>query len=233
MEILSQHRQIIFDRAFGQMLQRHFYLLSHQFPSFDRFEGSISTYNRHRYEIVISYNFFCSCRRFSLDYVCKHLLFVLKRIFNVNLYSFDLRLAIMQYHQLTLEDLERIFHGQIRRICPMATPTLSNDKLPFTLKRQSIDGQDVCPICFERLLLTKKNLLTCFYSCGKSMHETCLNEWKRYHGKNFRCPICQIQWNQLNETQRAVLDYYAHRSESGHPRERYVLCCLYTPPDCC
>lgn len=233
MEILSQHRQIIFDRAFGQMLQRHFYLMEHRFSSFDRFEGSILTSNRHRYEIVVSSNFSCSCRRFRLDSVCKHFLFVLKRIFNVNLYSFDLRLAIMQYHQLTFEDLERIFQGQIRRVCPMASPTLNVEKLPLTLKRQSIDGQDVCPICFERLLLTKMNLVTCFNSCGKSIHEICLNEWKRYHGKTFKCPLCQIQWNKLNESQRAVLDYYAHRSESKHLRERYILCCLYTPPECC
>lgn len=233
MEILSHHRQIIFDRAFGQMLRRHFYLIRHEFPSFDRFEGWISTFNRHRYQIIISYNFSCSCRRFRLDSVCKHFLFVLKRIFNVNLYSFDLRLAIMQYHQFTLEDLERIFQGQIRRVCPIATPTMSREKIPFTLKRQSIDGHEVCPICFEKLLFNKRQLVTCFDFCGRSMHEACMKEWKRYHRKDLHCPVCQIQWPKTTKAQKAVLHFYANRSNPSDSAERYILCCLYTPPSCC
>lgn len=232
-EILSYHRQIVFDRALGQMLRRHFYLVQHQFVSSDRFEGWVYTYNRNRYKIVVSFTSSCSCVHFREDYVCKHFLFVLKRVFNVNLYSFDLRLAVMQYHQFTIDDLERIFQGQIRRLCPIVPPNSEPERQPLTLKRQSIDVRDVCPICFERLLLTEKNLVTCFQSCGKSMHEHCMKVWKRANGDPAHCPLCQVRWIQPSTVQQAVLDYYAHRSHPSEQRQRYILCCLYNPPDCC
>jgi hypothetical protein len=207
--MLCSHQQIIFDRAFGQMLTRHFYLIHHEFPSSDRFEGWIYTYNRRRYKVIISYDFSCSCQRFQQNNVCKHLLFVLKRIFNANLYSFDLRLSIMRYHQFTTLDLEHIFQGQIRRLCPIVSPVLRK----------------------ERLLIADKTLVTCFYSCGKSMHENCMNEWKRVNKKSTNCPLCQAHWIKLSAAQKAVLDHYAHRYWPMDKREKYILCCLYTPPD--
>jgi hypothetical protein len=234
MEILSNHRQIIFDKALGQMLRRHFHLIQHEFTSSDRFEGWIYTYNRHRYKIIISYNSSCSCKKFKQNYVCKHFLFVLKRIFNVDLHSFDLRLSIMQYHHFTITDLEHIFQGQTRRLCPVVTPSSESDKkeeLPLSLKRQSIDYNDVCPICFERLLVKNRRLVTCFYSCGKSMHESCMNEWKRVKGKSTNCPLCQAHWINASKAERAVLDHYARRSDPSDKHERYIFCCLYTPPD--
>lgn len=218
------------------MLTRHFYLTDHQFSSSDRFEGWVYTYNRHRYKIIISYISSCSCKKFKENYVCKHFLFVLKRIFNVDLYSFDLRLSIMQYHYFTSTDLEQIFQGQNRQRCPIVTPLLNkNDivKLPVTLKRQSIDQNDICAICFERLLIKGKRLVTCFHSCGKSMHENCMNQWKRVKGKSTSCPLCQVPWIKSSTIEKAVLDHYADRSYSVDKRERYIFCCLYTPPDWC
>jgi hypothetical protein len=142
----------------------------------------------------------------------------------------------MQYHHFTSTDLEHIFEGQSRRLCPIALPELDLDKKEkpsLTLKRQSIDDNDVCPICFERLLIKNKKLVTCFYSCGKSMHENCMNEWKRVKGKSTNCPLCQAPWNNASKAEKAVLDHYAHRSYSANKRERYILCCLYTPPNWC
>ncbi len=218
------------------MLIRHFYLVQHEFLSSDRFEGWVYTYNRHQYKVIISHNSSCSCKKFRQNYVCKHFLFVLKRIFNVNLHSSDLRLSIMQYHHFTPIDLEQIFHGQIRRLCPIVTPSLESkekEKSPVTFKRQSIDSNDVCPICFERLLVEGRRLVTCFNSCGKSMHENCLNEWKRVKGKSTNCPLCQAPWINTSTTEKAVLDHYAHRSRPFDKQEKYILCCLYTPPDYC
>jgi hypothetical protein len=235
MEVLSNQRQIIFDKALGQMLTRHFYLTQHKFSSSDCFEGWINTYNRHRYKVIISYNSSCSCKKFKQNYVCKHFLFILKRIFNVDLYSFELRLSIMQYHHFTSNDLEHIFQGQIRRICPIVTPISQinkKEKLPVILKRQSIDYNDVCPICFERLLIKDRKLVTCFSSCGKSMHKNCMNEWKRVKGKSTNCPLCQAPWIKPSTAEKAVLDHYAHRSYPMDKHEKYIFCCLYTPPDC-
>ena len=235
-EILSNQRQILFDRALGQMLNRHFYLTEYRFPSSDRFEGWIYTYNRHRYQLIISEQFSCSCARFHEDYVCKHFLFVLKRVFNVDLHSLDMRLAIMQYHRFTVQDLELIFRGQLRRLCPLVTPLSEwkkNERLPLTLKRQSIDQTDICPICFERLLIRGKKLVTCFTSCGKSIHENCMKEWKRVKGKSANCPLCQAPWVKPTAAEKAVLDHYTDRARSEQKREKYILCCLYSPPNWC
>lgn len=215
------------------MLQRHFYLIDHQFLSPERFEGWVLTKRHHRYKIVISFTFSCSCRRFPENYVCKHFLFVLKRIFNVNLYSFDLRLAIMQYHQFMSDDLERIFHGQIRRLSPVVSPIQEKTPSSLAVRRQSIDRNDVCPICFERLLLNDKKLITCFYSCGKSMHQSCMNKWKKSNQKDTHCPICQSKWFQLTIAQRAILEFYTDRSHPIDKRQKYILCCLFTPSACC
>ena len=218
------------------MLTRHFYLTQYEFLQSDRFEGWVYTYNRHRYKIIISYNSSCSCKKFKQNYVCKHFLFVLKRIFNVDLYSFDLRLSIMQYHHFTINNLEHIFQGQIRRQCPIVIPSLELDKKEkssLTLKRQSIDDNDVCPICFERLLVKNKRLVTCFQSCGKSMHENCMNEWKRVKGKSTNCPLCQAHWINASKAEKAALNHYAHRPYPVNKHERYILCCLYTPPNWC
>jgi hypothetical protein len=218
------------------MLTRHYYLLHHEFVSFDRFEGWIYTCNHHRYKIVISYESSCSCQEFRRNYVCKHFLFVLKRIFNTDLYSPDLRLAVMLYRQFTIIDLEQIFQGQARRLCPVAAPTAQEaqkEDSPLAFKRQSIDGDDVCPICFERLLIKNRKIVTCFRSCGKSMHESCMKQWKRVKGKLTNCPLCQARWITPSAVEQAVLAHYSHRSQAVDKRERYILCCLYTPPDWC
>ncbi|CAF3987454.1 unnamed protein product [Rotaria sp. Silwood2] len=234
-EILSNRRNIIFDKALGQMLTRHFYLIQHEFSFSDQFEGWIYTYNRHRYKIIISYRSSCSCKKFQQNNVCKHFLFVLKRIFNVDLNSFDLRLSIMEYRRFTNIDLEHIFQGQSRRLCPIVPPLSQLNKkeqLPLTFKRQSIDYNDVCPICFECLLMKDRRLVTCFYSCGKSMHENCMNEWKHVKGKSTNCPLCQAHWINASTVGKAVIDYYTCRSYPIEKHEKYIFCCLYTPPDC-
>lgn len=218
------------------MLTRHYYLLQHEFVSCDRFEGWICTYNRHRYKIVISYQSSCSCREFRRNYVCKHFLFVLKRIFNADLYSPELRLSVMLYRQFTIIDLEQIFQGQARRLCPVVVPMVKDgdkEQASLAFKRQSIDRDDVCPICFERLLIRNRKIVTCFHSCGKSIHENCMREWKRVKGKATSCPLCQARWTPPSAVEQAVLTHYSHRSQPVSKRERYILCCLYTPPDCC
>ncbi|CAF1416026.1 unnamed protein product [Rotaria sordida] len=233
-EILSNHRKILFDKALGEMLTRHFYLIQHEFLSSDRFEGWIYTYNRHRYKIIISYHSSCSCKKFQKNNVCKHFLFVLKRIFNIDLYSLDLRLSIMEYRRFTNIDLEYIFQGQIRRLCSIVPPSSQLNKkeqLLLTFKCQSIDYNDVCPICFERLLMKNRKLVTCFYSCGKSMHKDCMNEWKHIKGKSTNCPLCQAHWINASAAEKAVIDYYARRSYPIEKQKKYILCCLYTPPD--
>ncbi|CAF2125311.1 unnamed protein product [Rotaria magnacalcarata] len=211
-----------------------FYLIQHEFPSSDRFEGLIYTYNRHRYKIIISYESSCSCKTFRKNNVCKHFLFVLKRIFNVDIHSLDIRLAIIEHHQFTNADLEYIFQGQVRRLCSVASPLLQLDtkeNLVLSFKRQSIDFEDVCPICFERLIIKDKKLITCFYSCGKSLHKNCMNNWKHIKGKATNCPYCQVHWIDPSAAQKTVLDYYAKRAHPIEKREKYFLCCLYTPPD--
>ncbi|CAF1498279.1 unnamed protein product [Rotaria magnacalcarata] len=233
-DILSNDRKIIFDKALGKMLIRSFYLIQHEFPSSDRFEGLIYTYNRHRYKIIISYESSCSCKTFRKNNVCKHFLFVLKRIFNVDIHSLDIRLAIIEHHQFTNADLEYIFQGQVRRLCSVASPLLQLDtkeNLVLSFKRQSIDFEDVCPICFERLIIKDKKLVTCFYSCGKSLHKNCMNNWKHIKGKATNCPYCQVHWIDPSAAQKTVLDYYAKRAHPIEKREKYFLCCLYTPPD--
>ncbi|CAF3322335.1 unnamed protein product [Rotaria socialis] len=233
-DILSNDRNIIFDKALGKMLIRSFYLIQHEFPSSDQFECLISTYNRHRCKIIISYESSCSCKTFRKNNVCKHFLFVLKRIFNVDLHSLDIRLAIMEHHQFTNADLEYIFQGQVRRLCSVTSPLLQLDtkeNLVLSFKRQSIGFEDVCPICFERLIIKNKKLVTCFYSCGKSMHKTCMNEWKHTKGKATNCPYCQVHWIDPSAAQKTVLDYYAKRAHPIEKREKYFLCCLYTSSD--
>ncbi|CAF3365609.1 unnamed protein product [Rotaria sp. Silwood1] len=230
-DILSNHQKIIFDKAFDQMLTRHFYLIQHEFSSSDRFEGWIYTNKRHRYKIIISYHLSCSCKQFQKNDICKHFLFVLKRIFNVDLYSSDLRLSIMEYHRFTNIELEHIFQGQSRRLCsivPPLSPLNKKEQLPLTFKRQSIDYNDVCPICFERLLMKNRRLVTCFYSCGKSMHENCMNKWKHVKGKSTTCPLCQAHWINASAAEKAVIDYYARRSYPIEKHEKYIFCCLYT-----
>lgn len=218
------------------MLTRHFYLTGHQFTLFDQFEGWVTTYNRHRYKVILSYYSSCSCRTFQKMYVCKHFLFVLKRIFNVDLYSYEIRRSIMRDHYFTAEELEEIFHGQLRRLCPISTPVEDHqpkEKSILTLRRQSIDQNDVCPICFERLLVKGKRLVTCFSSCGKSMHKNCMNEWKRAKGKNTTCPLCQALWIKPSPAEKAVLDHYAYRAYPTDVHQKYIFCCLYTRPHWC
>lgn len=233
--MLSNERKLIFDKAFGDMLTRRFYLIEHEFPSSDRFEGLVLTYDRHQYKIIITHQPSCSCKKFKKDYVCKHFLFVLKRIFNADLYSSDLRASIMEYHLFTDMDLRQIFQGQLRRLSPIASPVSQmnkKEKLVLSFKRQSIDLNDVCPICFERLLTKSRKLVTCFYSCGKSMHKNCMKELEKVKGKSTNCPYCQVQWINPGIAEKAVLNYYAHLLYPVEKHEKYILCCLYTPPEC-
>ena len=102
MEVLTNDRQIVFDKALGQMFRQHFYLAEYTFPSSDRFEGWVYTYNRNQYHVIISEHFSCSCQPFRENDVCKHFLFVLKRVFNVNFINLLLYLIAIHCLKITI-----------------------------------------------------------------------------------------------------------------------------------
>lgn len=65
------------------------------------------------------------------------------------------------------------------------------------IKQKPITNDDECPICFEKLIDEKTNILFCSTSCGNSLHKNCFEKWRRAKvsvSEPVTCPFCRVQW---------------------------------------
>jgi hypothetical protein len=80
----------------------------------------------------------------------------------------------------------------------LSTPTASCTRpharrLPF---------DDECPICQEGDLLSQSEsseVVWCRSTCGRTMHKTCLEDWRaqcNVDGRSFACPVCRGDWDE-------------------------------------
>ena len=127
---------------------------------------------------------------------CKHIFFVLLRIMNftnkIHKKFSNEELITMYLNSPPLEK-ELIYQG-------------NKPKIKESVE-QKFDEGDKCPVCLE-LLENGKELDFCKYSCGKTIHKQCFQQWKLTKGNI--CVYCRAKWYVDGE------EFY-HKTVSYHP----------------
>ncbi|KAF2110908.1 hypothetical protein BDV96DRAFT_603516 [Lophiotrema nucula] len=84
------------------------------------------------------------------------------------------------------------------RSCRRLTPALDTPCPDPHVRRRTLD--DECPICFEDGALSENNieeLVWCKKECGRSVHKSCFESWKktcRRNRKPLTCAMCRAVW---------------------------------------
>jgi hypothetical protein len=106
---------------------------------------------------------------------CKHIIFVLVRVYRVSPEVAGYCLAAM---------LERAAHS-----APACVTTQWHTP--------NYAAEDECPICLEELA-DAAGVVWCRYGCGKCFHPDCARRW---HAINPTCVLCRAPWGGLGDTQ--------------------------------
>jgi hypothetical protein len=70
-------------------------------------------------------------------------------------------------------------------------------KLKLQNNRKPVEGE--CAICHEDLDPTVDDITFCRAECGQSVHEDCMNDWKRLQNASTTCPMCRKAWKNKSE----------------------------------
>jgi len=102
---------------------------------------------------------------------------------------------------LTEREINEILHGYLSR----QSPTLPKDHTPSSqlqIPQREIGPDDVCPICQDDLLGSKRQLTYCRYGCGKSVHVKCMKIWSDHQKSTgdhtVRCPLCREEFGSIH-----------------------------------
>jgi E3 ubiquitin-protein ligase ZSWIM2 len=201
------------------------YILQHNGPlSFT--VGAAEEAASHR--VVIGEVHSCSCRRAEQQRLqqhlqqrpCKHVLFVLLKVFRVPPTS-----PLLLNRGLTDPQLDEVVMGRAprrgrTRRGPAATRPASATTAPTcaaATARRSVGSGDDCPICMESLADESRGRLDwCSDAdgCGNSVHRRCLQVWAKHHRRSaaaaaaaaapdaapdapLPCPWCRAPWGEL------------------------------------
>jgi len=152
------------------------------------------------YQVTISNYPRCTCPDNQLNgRRCKHIFFVLLRIMkatNTNRRKYSDSELVSMYVNTPPIEKHLIYQGKKPKIKEGVA--------------QKFDEGDQCPICLESLE-NGKELDYCKYSCGKTIHKECHNQWKVSKGNI--CVYCRGNWYEDGE------EFY-QKKVSYHPIKR-------------
>jgi hypothetical protein len=156
----------------------------------------------------------CTCPDHQKGNLCKHILFVLLKVFRLDPSS-----NLIYQAAWVPSELEAMFSHLTRRLGDVSGSSssgiLANAHVRATyakmeaghgndeddleaapapgVKRQPIQEDSDCSICFDPL--GKQNITFCRVQCGANFHKTCLEQWLRVQGNKASCPMCRQAWD--------------------------------------
>ncbi|XP_047211519.1 E3 ubiquitin-protein ligase ZSWIM2 isoform X3 [Girardinichthys multiradiatus] len=181
----------------------------------------------------------CTCPAFTKEQQpCKHICWLFLRKFRLpreHEYAFQLGLSERQL----LEVLQGLHLAEARRTELDASAAAGNPgrNVPGqevgSVCRKVIQAQDVCPICQEGLLLKKQPVSYCRFSCGNSVHISCMKMWADHQRLSdsqemLKCPLCREDFSSLKLLQEQVKNaakLFTAAEREKPDRHLGVLCC--------
>ncbi|MED6232501.1 hypothetical protein ATANTOWER_031345 [Ataeniobius toweri] len=181
----------------------------------------------------------CTCPAFTKEQQpCKHICWLFLRKFRLpkeHEYAFQLGLSERQL----LEVLQGLHQAEAHRTELDASAAAGNPsrnvpgKEVGSVCRKVIQAQDVCPICQEGLLLKKQPVSYCRFSCGNSVHISCMKMWADHqrlsHSQEMlKCPLCREDFSSLKLLQEQVKNaakLFTAAEREKPDRHLGVLCC--------
>ncbi|KAM4538101.1 E3 ubiquitin-protein ligase ZSWIM2 isoform 1-T1 [Fundulus diaphanus] len=158
----------------------------------------------------------CTCPTFTRErQPCQHICWLLLRKFRLprdHEYAFQLGLSARQL----LEVLQGLHQAKAHRTAldgPAAAAGTPSHNVPGqevgSVCRKAIQAQDVCPICQEGLLQKKQPVSYCRFSCGNSVHISCMKVWADHQRLSdsqemLKCPLCREDFSSLKLLQEQV-----------------------------
>lgn len=130
----------------------------------------------------------CSCPDCKNGNLCKHILFLLIKVFRMT--SHDI---FLDYYK----DDNFLLSPDTLPYCNAWYADHMREKELKLLIKKDIDDTDSCPICCELFFETKdEETVWCRESCGKSVHKSCFEKWSDSLGHNrVTCVYCRSPWN--------------------------------------
>ena len=118
------------------------------------------------YQLCISTNPYCTCKNFTIKYLCSHIYYILIYFFKIKPTS-----KILRKNYLTNQEVKNIF---IKK------------NLIYKQKKNKL-----CCICLEKTC--SKNIKTCYFCCN-DFHKNCLTQWftqRIISNLITTCPLCR------------------------------------------
>jgi len=163
------------------------------------------------YEVNLAKIPHCNCPDHMRGNLCKHLLFVMLKVANLDPSSplvyqsayitSELKSIIEKIQNRTAANLvatggsDIVANEAVRQhiqIKKGKTNVEENKKIQG-IRRQEIEGNE-CPICFDDLGSDLKLLTFCQAVCGTNFHSECIKMWTRQHSNAPTCPACRLPW---------------------------------------
>ncbi|KYO33738.1 E3 ubiquitin-protein ligase ZSWIM2 [Alligator mississippiensis] len=167
----------------------------------------------------------CTCAAFRRERdLCAHLCWILLKKFKLprnHEYAFQLGLLEREINDV----LQRVHQEQSSspKAKALSTETLEKEDDGY-INQKEIDVEDVCPICQEELLKKMLPVTYCRYSCGNSVHITCMKIWADHQGELenesvVKCPLCREEFAPL----KLIIEEFRNSSQLVTAAEKMRL----------
>jgi hypothetical protein len=138
---------------------------------------------------------------------CKHILFVLLRILEVEhddlatIATGEFRNEILQQRKEYLDSFaQKVDDDDEVKVVDLSD--LKSDSVievdedvisVYEDENRKPVGDSHCPICLESMNEMMEDITYCSSQCGNNMHTVCVERWSAVSGK-WECPLCRSEW---------------------------------------
>ena len=170
------------------------------------------------YKVTIGPEGNCDCPDHAKGNLCKHVLFVLLKVFRLDPNSYLIYQAAW-----VPSELQQMFAQLTRRMGQVSgggASVLANTRVRAAydrlesgawydpneeeednvgVNRQPIEADSDCSICFDALGSNPSKLTYCRAQCGANFHKACLKQWLQVQQTSQKsCPNCRQAWETPN-----------------------------------
>ncbi|XP_042485002.1 mitogen-activated protein kinase kinase kinase 1-like [Macadamia integrifolia] len=173
------------------------------------------------YTVTLSTTPSCTCPDRMIP--CKHILFVYLRVLGVSLNDTCLQATTLRPGQVsnllvstTLPDSLAGVRVRERYLRLMMSQSTTSGVLS---REAEVEEGATCPICLEEM--KREDRVVACGSCRNSLHEECLQKWKRIKRRSTAtCVICRERWRDNNGEQDRYLNLAAYLSDDDEVEAR-------------
>eukprot|EP01051_Picozoa_sp_SAG22_P014515 SAG22_NODE_1771_length_3616_cov_7.362834_2_plen_727_part_01 len=146
-----------------------------------------------KYRVSVGEQHSCNCG--TPNELCEHVLFVLVRVFRMQIAN-----PLVWQLGLTEREITELLRGRPAAMLTRPPPRQSAAQAAAVpeegVPRKEMDDDELCPICYDTMSL-EQDVTFCKRSCGKNVHTKCMKMWadnRISNGDGVTCPMCRSDW---------------------------------------